>query len=156
VLWSGVALVVLAGLVGIAVWRELTQDLPTVTELLDYRPPTATRVYAADGTPVGEFYIERRYLMPIAQVPAHVRRAFLAAEDADFYQHPGIDRRASRALLANLRRREIVQGASTITQQVVKHLLLSPERTFERKAKEMLLALELESKLSKDESSTCT
>jgi penicillin-binding protein 1A len=152
VLWSGGTLVVLTGLVGVAVWRELTQDLPSVTELLDYRPPTATRVYAADGTAVGEFYVERRYLMPIALMPVHVRQAFLAAEDADFYQHAGIDPAGiTRALLANLRRGEIVQGASTITQQVVKHLLLSPERTFERKAKEMLLALEIESKLSKDE-----
>ena len=152
VLWSSATVVVLAGLVGLAVWRELTQDLPSVTELLDYRPPTATRVYAADGTPVGEFYVERRYLIPIDQIPAHVRRAFLAAEDADFYRHAGIDPAGIvRAVVANLRRGEIVQGASTITQQVVKHLLLSPERTFERKAKEMLLALELESKLSKDE-----
>jgi penicillin-binding protein 1A len=152
VLWSGVALVVLVGLVVTAVWRELTQDLPSVRELLDYHPPTATRIYAADGTPVGEFYIERRYLMPIDQIPARVRLAFLAAEDADFYRHAGIDPvGVVRALYANLRRGEIVQGASTITQQVVKHLLLSPERSFERKAKEMLLALELESKLSKDE-----
>ena len=152
VLWTGVTVVVLAGLVGIAVWRELTQDLPSVTELLDYRPPTATRVYAADGTPVGEFYTERRYLMPIAQIPLHVRRAFLAAEDADFYRHRGIDPAGiARALIANVRHGEIVQGASTITQQVVKHLLLSPERSYERKTKEMLLALELESKLSKDE-----
>jgi penicillin-binding protein 1A len=152
VLWSGVTLIVLGGVVVLAVWRELTQDLPTVTELLDYRPSTATRVYAADGTQVGEFYIERRYLIPIAQVPTHVRLAFLAAEDADFYQHAGIDPASiARALLANLRRGEIVQGASTITQQVVKHLLLSPERSFERKAKEMLLALQLESKLSKDD-----
>jgi penicillin-binding protein 1A len=152
VLWSGVTVVVLASLVVIAVWRELTQDLPSVSELLDYRPPTATRVYAADGTPVGEFYVERRYLLPIARIPPHVRRAFLAAEDADFYHHAGIDPAGiARAVIANLRHGEIVQGASTITQQVVKHLLLSPERSFERKAKEMLLALELESKLSKDE-----
>jgi penicillin-binding protein 1A len=152
VLWSGLTVVVLAGLVVIAVWRELTQDLPSVTELLDYRPPTATRVYAADGTPVGEFYTERRYLMPIAEIPTQVRRAFLAAEDADFYQHRGIDPAGIvRALVANLKHGEIVQGASTITQQVVKHLLLSPERSFERKAKEMLLALELESKLTKDQ-----
>jgi penicillin-binding protein 1A len=150
--WTGFAVTALVGVVVLAVWRELTQDLPAVTELLDYRPPTATRVYAADGTPVGEFYLERRYLIPITEVPPQVRRAFLAAEDADFYQHRGIDPAGiARALVANVRRGEIVQGASTITQQVVKHLLLSPERSFERKAKELLLALELESKLTKDE-----
>jgi len=135
-----------------AVWRELTQDLPDAAELLDYRPPTATRVYAADGTLIGEFYVERRYLMPIEQVPLGVRRAFLAAEDADFYTHRGIDPQGiARAVYMNLREGEIVQGASTITQQVVKQLLLSPERSFERKAKEMILALEIEAKLTKDQ-----
>src|SRR5262249_28534662 len=128
VLWSGLAVVVLVGLGVTAVWRELTQDLPAGTELLDYRPPPAPRGYAADGTPVGEFYVERRYLVPIAQIPEQVRLAFLAAEDADFYRHPGIDPTGiARAMIANYRHGEIVQGASTITQQVVKHLLLSPE-----------------------------
>ncbi len=151
-LWTTLTVIVVAGLAAIAVWRELTQDLPAVTELLDYRPPIATRVYAADGTSIGEFYVERRYLVPIADVPEHVRLAFLAAEDADFYRHPGIDPTGIvRAMWANFQRGEIVQGASTITQQVVKQLLLTPERSFERKSKEMILALELESKLTKDE-----
>jgi penicillin-binding protein 1A len=151
-LWTVATAMVIAVLALVAVWRELTQDLPEVTELLDYRPPTATRVYAADGTPIGEFYVERRYLMPIEQVPEHVRLAFLAAEDAEFYRHRGIDPAGiARALIANARRGEIVQGASTITQQVVKQLLLTPERSFERKSKELILALELEAKLSKDE-----
>jgi penicillin-binding protein 1A len=150
--FSITAVTVMAALVFWAVWRELTMDLPPVAELLDYRPPTATRVYAADGTQIGEFYVERRYLVPIDQVPNHVRLAFLAAEDAEFYQHGGVNPMSmGRAVLANLERGEIVQGASTITQQVVKQLLLSPERTFERKAKELILAVELESKLSKDD-----
>jgi penicillin-binding protein 1A len=153
VLLAGIfAAVVVAGLAGLAIWRELTQDLPTVTELLHYQPPTATRVLASDGTPIGEFYVERRYLVPLAQVPEQVRLAFLAAEDAEFYRHPGIDMAAIvRAMVANVRRGEIVQGASTITQQVVKQLLLTPERSVERKAKELILALQLESKLTKDE-----
>ena len=147
-----ITVVVIAGVAVFAIWRELTQDLPTVTELLDYRPPTATRVLAADGTPIGEFYVERRYLVPLARVPEQVRLAFLAAEDADFYRHPGFDLAAiARAAIANVRRGEIAQGASTITQQVVKQLLLSPERSVERKLKELILALELESKLTKDE-----
>jgi penicillin-binding protein 1A len=149
---SAVAIVALGSLAAIAIWRELTQDLPAAAELLDYRPPTATRVLASDGTPIGEFYVERRYLVPIAQVPEQVRLAFLAAEDAEFYRHPGIDMAAiARAMIANVRRGEITQGASTITQQVVKQLLLSPERSIERKSKELILALELESKLTKDE-----
>jgi penicillin-binding protein 1A len=149
---SIVLVMVLAVTAVVAVWRELTQDLPPVAELLDYRPPAATRVFAADGTLIGEFFVERRYLVPIDQVPTHVRQAFLASEDTDFYQHRGVDPAGiMRALKANLERGEIVQGASTITQQVVKQLLLSPERSFERKAKELILAVELESKLSKDE-----
>ena len=121
--------VVLATAASFAVWRELTQDLPDASELLDYRPPTATRVYAADGTLIGEFYVERRYLIPMDQVPLEVRRAFLAAEDADFYQHRGIDLQGiARAVYMNVAKGEIVQGASTITQQVVKSLLLTPER----------------------------
>jgi penicillin-binding protein 1A len=150
--FTTLAIVGIAVAASFAVWRELTQDLPDAAELLDYRPPTATRVYAADGTLIGEFYVERRYLMPIEQVPLGVRRAFLAAEDADFYTHRGIDPQGiARAVYMNLREGEIVQGASTITQQVVKQLLLSPERSFERKAKEMILALEIEAKLSKDQ-----
>jgi len=149
---SVVVVVTVVSLAAIAIWRELTQDLPAVTELLDYRPPTATRVLASDGTPIGEFYVERRYLVPIAQVPTQVRLAFLAAEDAEFYRHPGIDVTAiARAMIANVRRGEIAQGASTITQQVVKQLLLSPERSIERKSKELILALQLEAKLTKDE-----
>ena len=152
IFWSLTAVALAAVLTLVAVWRELTGDLPPVAELLDYHPPTATRVYAADGSQIGEFYVERRYLVPIDRVPTHVKLAFLAAEDADFYQHRGVNLMSiARALLANLESGQIVQGASTITQQVVKQLLLSPERTFERKAKEFILALELESKLSKDE-----
>ena len=150
--WSGFAIVAVVGIVALAIWRELTIDLPTVTELLDYRPPTATTVLADDGTPIGEFFLERRYLVPMTDVPERVRLAFLAAEDAEFYQHRGIDPMGiARAVVANVRQGEIVQGASTITQQVVKQLLLTAERSFERKGKELILAVELESKLTKDE-----
>jgi penicillin-binding protein 1A len=151
-LWSIVLAAGIAGFAVVAAWRELTMDLPPVAELLDYRPPAATRVYASDGSQIGEFFVERRYLLPIDQVPNHVKQAFLAAEDAEFYTHSGVNPASiARALIANLQHREIVQGASTITQQVVKQLLLSPERSFERKAKEIVLALEIESKLSKDD-----
>jgi penicillin-binding protein 1A len=150
--WSIAAVAAIAVLAFVAIWRELTSDLPPVAELLDYRPPTATRVYAADGSQIGEFYVERRYLIPIDQVPDQVKLAFLAAEDADFYRHGGVNPVSiARAMIANLQSGGIVQGASTITQQVVKQLLLTPERTFERKIKELILAIELESKLSKDD-----
>src|SRR5262245_17764958 len=152
VLWTFVAGALACGLVGFVLYREITADLPPVDQLLRYQPPVATRIYAQDGTLIGEFYVERRYLVPLARVPPHVRLAFLAAEDAEFYRHRGVDPVGiGRAFVKNLLRRRVSQGGSTITQQVVKALLLSPERSYERKLKEMLLALRLEAKLDKDD-----
>src|SRR5207244_661311 len=123
-----------------------------VDQILHYKPPVTTRIYSDDGTLIGEFYVERRYLVPLERIPQHVRLAFLAAEDADFYRHRGVDPEGmARALVANLFHGHVVQGGSTITQQVVKALLLSPERSYERKLKELVLALRLEAKLSKDD-----
>ncbi|MDG2306878.1 MAG: PBP1A family penicillin-binding protein [Candidatus Binatia bacterium] len=149
--WTVTLTVVAAGLVAFVLWRELSQDLPPVEELLRYRPPAATLVYAADGSLIGEFFEERRYPVSIFEVPRHVKDAFLAAEDTEFHAHRGVDFQAMvRAFLANWQRDTIVQGASTITQQVVKQLLLSPERSYERKLKEIILATQLESKLRKE------
>ncbi|MFN2377093.1 MAG: penicillin-binding protein 1A, partial [Candidatus Binatia bacterium] len=140
------------GAIVLSAYDELTSTLPPIDHLLEYEPPVATRVYAADGTLIEEFFRERRYRVPIEQIPPMVRNAFLAAEDADFFAHHGVDLVGIvRAFLANLRAGDVVQGASTITQQVVKALLLSPERSYERKMKEILLAIRLEQHLSKDE-----
>jgi penicillin-binding protein 1A len=149
----GLALGLLGATVsGVILYLEITNELPPVDQLLTYRPPVATRVFSDDGTPIAEFFVERRYLVPLARIPLPVRQAFLAAEDADFYEHRGVDPLSIlRALWTNVRSSEIRQGASTITQQVVKTLLLTPERSFERKVKEAILALRLETKLSKDE-----
>lgn len=141
-----------ATVAGVILYLEITSDLPPVEQLLTYRPPVATRVFSHDGTPIAEFFVERRYLVPLERIPTHVRQAFLAAEDADFYTHRGIDPLSIvRALWANLRSSEIRQGASTITQQVVKTLLLTPERSLERKVKEAILALRIETRLDKDD-----
>src|SRR3989442_3037617 len=149
---SATAVVLAAALVGFVLYRELTAELPPVEQLLRYQPPVATRVFADDGTVIGEFYVERRYLVPLDRVPAHVRLAFLAAEDADFYRHRGVNPVSIlRALVTNVLRHQVTQGGSTITQQVVKGLLLTPERSYERKVKELILALKLETKLSKDD-----
>jgi len=152
VVGGGLVVLLVGGLAGWIVYRELSANLPPVEKLLGYQLPVATRVYADDGTLLGEFYTEKRYLVPIAQIPALVRQAFIAAEDASFYRHKGVDALGIvRATIANLTAGEVVQGGSTITQQVVKALLLTPERSYERKAKEILLALRLEQQLSKDE-----
>ncbi len=150
--WGAVAAVLAGGLVGFVLYRELTADLPPIDQLLRYHPPVATRIFADDGTLIGEYFVERRYLVPLSRVPVHVRNAFLAAEDAEFYRHHGVDPVSIlRALWTNVLHHQVVQGGSTITQQVVKQLLLSPERSYERKAKELILATRLETKLSKDE-----
>src|SRR5262247_2499986 len=129
--WVVVAGLLAGALVGIVLYRELTTDLLPVDQLLRYQPPTATRVFGDDGTLIGEFYVERRYLVPLSRVPMHVRLAFLGAEDADFYRHRGVDPVSIvRALVNNLRSGATRQGGSTITQQVVKNLLLTSERTW--------------------------
>lgn len=138
--------------VAVGVYFHLARDLPKITGIDDYRPAVSTRVLAADGSLIGEFFEERRDPVPLEVVPQHVRDAFLGAEDADFYHHPGIDIPGIvRAAIENFRAGEVRQGASTITQQVVKRIFLSPERKLERKLKEWILAYRLERYLSKDD-----
>jgi penicillin-binding protein 1A len=127
-------------------------QLPDVRVLDEYRPPLPSIVVDRHGRAIGEFASERRQLVPLEALPAHVVKAFLAAEDENFYEHGGIDLGALlRAASANLRGGRVVQGGSTITQQLVKTLFLGPERTLWRKAREAGLALQLEARLSKDE-----
>ncbi|MCH9682658.1 MAG: PBP1A family penicillin-binding protein [Deltaproteobacteria bacterium] len=128
------------------------RDLAEIDEqkLENYRPPQITRILARDGQLIGEMFTERRTFIEYEDIPSHVENAFLAAEDADFYSHEGMDYMGMvRALVANVRAGKIRQGASTITQQVVKTFILSPERSFERKVQELILARRLEQALSK-------
>ncbi|MEJ5243520.1 MAG: PBP1A family penicillin-binding protein [Desulfomicrobiaceae bacterium] len=144
----------LAAAAGAAWWlyHMAASDLPDMTKLSDYSPPLATTVLARDGEVLGYFYREKRFLTPLSRMSPWVPKAFLAAEDAAFYSHPGVDIPGIlRAAIKNLLAGGIVQGGSTITQQTVKAMLLSPERSFERKLKEMILAYRLERFLSKDE-----
>lgn len=129
------------------------RDLPDVSALSSaYRPCQTTRILARGGEVLAEVFEERRTVVPFEHVPDRVLKAVLAAEDADFYRHEGLDYAGMvRALLVNLREGSFTQGGSTITQQVVKNFLLTPERTIERKVKEVLLARKLEQSLSKDE-----
>jgi penicillin-binding protein 1A len=146
------ALAVAGGAFAFTIYDQFWTQLPPISRLIEYRPPVATRVYADDGALVGEFYFEKRYLTPIDAIPDVVRNAFVAAEDSSFYTHPGIDFLGiTRAALANFRAGDVVQGGSTITQQVVKALLLTPERSYRRKLREAMLSLKIEHELSKDE-----
>lgn len=147
------ALLILIGCVGIAgVYYYLSRDLPKINTLKDYRPATVTSVFSDDGRKIGEFYKERRIVIPLEEMPDNLINAFVAAEDSRFMEHPGIDIVSIfRATFKNLRAGTIVQGGSTITQQVTKSFLLSPERTYERKIKEAILAYRIEKKFSKNE-----
>ncbi len=130
----------------------LTWGLPDLDALQHYEPNLVTRVYSDDGSLIGEFYIERRVIVPIEQIPDHLIKAFLAAEDAEFYQHEGISYIGiMRAFYKNLSAGKFVQGASTITQQVARGFFLTPERTITRKLKEMILARRIEKRLTKNE-----
>ncbi len=130
-----------------------SSNLPFIGALAYYHPLQITEVYGDDGTLIGEFYQERRKVIPLEQVPAHVLQAFLAAEDANFYRHPGIDYKGIvRAFLKNLLAGKIEQGGSTITQQVTKSLILKEtERTLKRKVREALLSLQVEKRFTKNE-----
>jgi penicillin-binding protein 1A len=126
-------------------------NLPDISDLSDYRPKLPLRVYSTEGTLIGEFGEERRQLTPIGQIPAVMKNAVLAIEDARFYSHGGVDYRGLlRAALANLGRAKS-QGASTITMQVARNVYLSSEKTFTRKLYEVLLTFKLEHMLSKDQ-----
>ncbi|MGK4007749.1 PBP1A family penicillin-binding protein [Sorangium sp. So ce1036] len=132
--------------------RRYERDLPTTAELKDYDPPQVTRFLARDGTVIGELFTERRTLVPVTEIPPVMSLAALAAEDARFYQHDGFNYLGMlRALLVNLRSAEARQGGSTITQQVVKNVLLTHERTLDRKMRELLLARRIEQELTKDQ-----
>lgn len=130
----------------------LLAKLPRVDRLTDYKPPIVSQVFGDDGILVGEFYLERRIVVPVNKMPRKLIQAFVAAEDASFYQHKGIDYfgivRAAFKNIISMRKKE---GASTITQQVTKSMLLTSEKKFSRKIKEAILAKRMEEKLSKDE-----
>ncbi|MEN8212269.1 MAG: transglycosylase domain-containing protein, partial [Thermodesulfobacteriota bacterium] len=139
-----------AGIAGL--YYYLTQDLPKINTLKDYRPDTVTSVFSDDGRKIGEFYKQRRIVIPLSQMPEDLIKAFVSAEDSRFREHPGIDLISIvRAFIKNLRAGTIVQGGSTITQQVTKSFLLTPERTYERKLKEAILAYRIEKRFTKDE-----
>jgi penicillin-binding protein 1A len=145
------ALVGIGALLG--AYLAFLRDLPDLRSLADYHPALASRVVDRNGETIGEFFSERRVLTPLESVPPHVVNAFIAGEDSSFFEHEGIDVSSIlRAAWVNLRTGgEIKQGGSTITQQMVKGLLLSPERTYRRKIREMILARNIERHFSKQE-----
>lgn len=135
----------------LAYWY-FTHDLPDLTEITGYKPRLITEVYSSDGRLIADFTTEKRKLVQLEEIPKHVRNAFIAVEDKRFFEHEGVDfKRVVGALIKNIREGGIVQGASTITQQVAKNLVLSPEKSISRKIKEAILAYRMENNLLKEE-----
>ncbi len=150
----GLLLVALLGGAGAAgyLYYFYLKDLPDFAAIKEYRPPVVTRLYSSDGRLMGEFFAERRIEVPYSRLPRHLVLAFVAAEDARFFEHPGVDVLGIvRAFFRNLEAGEIVQGGSTITQQVVKRIMLTSERSFSRKIREAVLAYRIDNYLTKEE-----
>ena len=147
----GLFAIMFLSLVGVYfVYTSVKNSLPEIIKVEDYKPLLASQVFDRNGKKVGEFFRERRILIPYNEIPEHVVQAFISAEDDQFFQHKGINIQALfRAAIANMRAGRNVQGGSTITQQVAKTLLLTNERTFSRKLRDILLALQMEKNLSK-------
>lgn len=151
-LWAVLLLMILAVGATLGIFLYLGRDLPKISALKNYHPPVITTVYSDDNRKIAEFFRERRIVLPLEQIPLQLQQAFIAAEDARFYKHQGIDLISIiRAFYRNLEAGAIVQGGSTITQQVTKSFLLTPERSYERKIKEALLAYQIDKAFSKDE-----
>jgi penicillin-binding protein 1A len=131
---------------------HLSKDLPALDQLGTYQPSLVTQVYSSDQRLIGQFFIERRILTPVGDIPERLRRAVVAVEDVRFFEHPGLDYIGmTRAAWTNLRRGGKVEGASTITQQLARSLFLSSERTFDRKVRELILAYKMELVLTKEQ-----
>lgn len=138
--------------VGIQVFRNYLDDLPEPAELTRYEPVMGAQFLAQDGTVAGERFEFKREFADIAEIPNELKQAVVAIEDSRFYDHEGVDPFGIlRAFIRNFQEGRVVQGGSTITQQVVKLIVLTPEKSFERKAREALIALKTEMKYSKDE-----
>lgn len=150
---SIIGLMVATGTVFYGFWH-FGKGLPDYEQLAKYEPPVMTRVHSADGSLIAEYARERRLFVPINAIPKKVIQAFIAAEDQNFYSHVGIDfigiSRAISVNILNIGQGRRLVGASTITQQVAKNMLLTNEVSYERKAKEAILAIRIDRSLSKD------
>jgi penicillin-binding protein 1A len=155
ILWSfllGLFLVICGAGAGLVLYYSISKDLPRITSLADYHPSIITTVYADDNRKIAEFFKERRIVIPLKDMPRTLIEAFVAAEDSRFYKHQGIDFISIvRAFIKNLEAGTIVQGGSTITQQVTKSFLLTPERSYKRKLREAILAYRIDKAFSKDD-----
>src|SRR5262245_42145288 len=127
--------------------------LPQLEQSETFRPNVPGQVYSSDGKLIEEFVVEKRVLLrSVNDVSPYLKNGIIAVEDAHFYQHPGVDPLGIlRAMYVNLKTGHVVEGGSTLTQQLAKMLFLRPEKTMERKLQEAMLAVQLERRYTKDE-----
>ncbi|WP_419655665.1 PbpA: penicillin-binding protein 1A [Desulfosarcina variabilis str. Montpellier] len=136
----------------VGAFLALTRDLPQIRELENFEPSAITHIYSADQVLLGELFMEKRSIVPIGQFPADLITALVTIEDRNFYSHSGIDLKGIlRAIVKDILAGHFAEGASTITQQLAKTLFLTKEKTLTRKAKEAILAFQLERRYTKDE-----
>lgn len=148
-----VAVTIVGATTAVGVVWHFAQDLPSLDLLQNYQPSLVTNVYSDDGQSIGQFFIERRILTPLADIPKTLTQAVVATEDARFFEHPGLDYIGMlRAAWTNIRHGgKKVEGASTITQQLARSLFLSSERSYERKIRELILAYKMEAVSGKEQ-----
>jgi penicillin-binding protein 1A len=148
-------LVVLCGMIlGIpgGILIAITRDLPEIRSLESYKPSSVTRIYSANHELLSELFLEKRDPLPLHRIPRHLIQAVLSIEDKSFYQHSGVDLKGIvRAIYKDIHARKLVEGASTLTQQLAKTLFLTSKKTIVRKLKEAILAFQLERRYTKDE-----
>ena len=151
-LFGLIVLILVVTIGGTITYYALTIDLPGIDALKDYRPSIASSVYDDNNELIDEFFLEDRKVVKIAEIPKVVQYAFVAAEDSRFYLHQGFDIQSIfRAMFKNFEAGHIVQGGSTITQQVTKLMYLTPEKKYIRKVKEAILSYKIDKYLTKDE-----
>ena len=150
--WFFVVVLVIGACIGGYFWYIWSSNLPYIGSLKEYRPSLITEVFSEDGEAIGRFWEEKRIVVALEDVPPHLIQAFVAAEDARFFEHEGVDFLGIiRAFFKNLAAGKIEQGGSTITQQVTRSLLLkNTKRTYRRKAREALLSMQIEKAFSKE------
>lgn len=137
---------------GYYIYQRFSQNLPDISSLKEYHPPGITTVYSDDNRKIAEFYKERRIVKPLSEMPKMLVNAFVAAEDSRFFEHQGVDIISIvRATLKNIEAGSVVQGGSTITQQVIKYFLLTSERKYTRKIREAILAYRIDKAFTKEE-----
>ncbi|MFW6134665.1 MAG: penicillin-binding protein 1A [Elusimicrobiota bacterium] len=146
------AIIIGAGIFGWTTLRSYARNLPSTSSLIQYKPNLVTKIYDINGKLIDELFMERRTIVPLSKIPVDLQNAVLSIEDTNFFNHWGLDiMGVIRAFIQNFKAGQVVQGGSTITQQLTKVMFLSPERKLKRKIKELILAMHIEREFSKEE-----